>query len=239
MLQFACSRFASTAEFVASDCACSLDPTVDAALIESVLDQASDMLMLLSGGRIHGLCTKTVYPVGAQNCLISANPFTLDDYTTIEVQGIPLRGPNTVINWININGTLLAASDYTLLKNGVLLRNVGNWPSAVIPSLTPGFSINFSFGRTPDFITKIAAIELACELAQFTMTGASRLPSGVTAANIQGVSISLRDRAEQIREGTDLIPAVARFLGLYAPDGLGRSGVWSPELDGDFTLYEV
>lgn len=240
MLQFACSPFITAEEFLDSACACALDPEIDEALIEELIDQATDMLYILSGGRIFGRCSKTVYPMGDEDCwtpVLRERPWW--------TQGIRLRGPNPTVTEIIIDGEILAESEYAVvIYNGeYILRRINeSWPSSNDPFGTTSahtWTIEFEFGLAADKLTKMATTELACELITFSLTGVSKLPNGVTAVNIQGVSATLRDRAEALKENSDFIPAVARFLGVYAPNGRNVSGVWSPELDSEYSLIEV
>lgn len=238
MLSFACTPFVTVEEFLASDCACSLDPIEDEILIEALIDQASDMLSLLSGGRITGVCSDKVYPVGTQDCWV---PMLWEG--RVPVNGVKLRGPNTNVTNVTIDGVVVPPAEYVVNRDpagySVLTRIGGYWPTINDPyALGTGYewSIEFTFGRLPDLITKIATMELACELISFTKTGRTNLGPGVTSANVQGVSISLRDQAESLREGSEFVPAVARFLGIYAPEGRARSNVYSPDTDGDYTF---
>lgn len=245
-LQFSCTRFATIADVYAAECGCALDSPADDGLLEAVLDIASDMLAILSGLRVHGICTRTVRPVGDGGC------FRIGDSSTDYISGpwylqgtIPLRGPNTDIVEVLIDGAPVPLSEYGLIENRYLQRHASPWPASnditKDDSQVGTWSVTYRFGRAPDFLTKQATIELACELAASALgNDTGHLPPGVTSANIQGASVSLTDRAEALRNGDgEQIPAISRFLGVYAPDGPGRSSVWSPELNLGIDLLEV
>lgn len=239
MLQFACSRLASVEEFLASDCSCSLDEIEDADLIEALLDQASDIVTLLSGLRIHGVCTRTVYPIGDTDCWVAILEGQADWY-----QGVLLRGPAPSVASVVIDGVTLDPSEYVIVRDNemhVLRRIDEPWPASNDPFTTDGmtWTITYTFGRPADYITKMAALEVACELMTFAKAGKTKIAPGVYQANIQGASLSIRSLSEVMAGNAEFIPALARFLGIYAPDGRSRSGVWSPETEGAFTFVEV
>lgn len=258
-LQFVCSQFCSVADVRNTPAGCTLTSIVDAAINEAI-DEASDMLGLLTGLRIHGVCTSTVYPVGAGSCGPRGDGYYGGDLSGWGwsagfsrdsepdrfggLQTIPLRGPNTTILEIKIAGVTLLATEYRLL-DGTNLARVGlGWPSS--NSLDAfGWTIRYSYGRTPDYLTRQAAAELATQLLMFWSGFPNQLPNGLTGANVQGASYALQDRAEALRAGDEQLPAVARFLGIYAPpssaleDGRNRASVWSPELEQGWNLVTV
>lgn len=252
--QFACSSFVTRAELAAAPCACNWDEVDDADLLDAVIDQSSDILTIISGMRIHGLCTETVRPVGDTFCIpwglrcdypvgygtTYPSPISPWLYGTVR-----LRTPRPDVVEIRINGSILPASSYGLIDDEWLQRRDGSpWPSVndlTKPDTAAGtWSIKYRYGRVPDFITKEACIELSCELMAGYMGKTTHLPAGVISANIQGAQVNLQDRAEALRETADeQIPAISRFIGVYAPDGQARSGVWSPELAGQWNLIQV
>lgn len=244
-LNYSCSRFASVADVIDKGCNCTLDATQDQLLIETVLDEASDMLAILSGLRVHGVCTRTVRPFGNESCLPESVWSLSGAPGPWYLQGsVPLRGPRTDVVEVMIDGVVLPPSEYRLVQDRYLTRVGAAWPTS--NSVTGNdtdvgvWSITYRFGYPPDFLTKAAAVELTCEMLDFYGTGSSNLPDGVVAANIQGAQVSLQGRAEALAEGADeLVPAISRFLGIYAPDGQARSTIWSPELNLGVDLVEV
>lgn len=244
-LNFSCSRFASINEMLDAECACAYDATEDAGLLEAVLDQASDILALITGLRVHGICTRTVRPVGNESCIPESVWYWQSGSGPWHLQGtVPLRGPRTDIVEVLVDGVLLSIGDYYLIEDRYLARRNASWPTqndlSKDETQVGTWAITYRFGRAPDYLTKQATIELACELASFATTGKSNLPDGVTSANIQGAQVTLQDRAEALANGAnDGLPSIARFLGVYSPDGQSRSGVWSPELNLGVDLIEV
>lgn len=242
MLQYACQQFATAAELLADEkCACELDPTIDANLIEAVLDMASDALYMLSDGRVTGVCVRTVRPVGEGWCPpVGFWARVYGDATyfgTLHGKNvIPLRGPRTDIVEVLVDGVALSAGEYGLIDDTYLYRIDGSWPSASDPTDPDPFEVTYRFGNPPDFVTKQAAIELACELAKDALGKSSRLPAGTTSANVQGAVVALRDGADDDAEG---LARVARFLSLYVPRERERNGVWSPELSMGWSLAQA
>lgn len=255
--QFACQVFATSTEFFASKYAVDFDVLEDVAFVESLLDQASDVLSLISGGRIHGICQTTVRPFIPDRApwtyaidpqawttpltVMSLGPDDTDWHSGFST--VPLRGPNTDVVQVIVDGVILNPSEYGLLDNSKLFRKVGTWPStndmAKTLSKVGTWAIVYRFGASPDYITKQATLELAAELGFPERGRQSHLPPGVTSTSIQGVSLSLRDRADALREADEQLPAVLRFLGVYCPTGIrAPSGVWSPELTHGYKLIQ-
>lgn len=245
-VQYACQPFITAAQLAAAPCACSFDEFDDAELLTAVIEQASDILTLISGARIHGVCTVTVRPVGDQVCFpVSDGVIDAWPANPWLVGAVRLRGPLPDVVAVWVDGVALPSSAYRLIDNLWLLRvDGGSWPTynnlTRTYAQTGTWMIQYRFGRAPDFITREACTELACELASGYMGKETRLPAGVTSANIQGANITMQDRANALAAGADeQIPAISRFVGIYAPDGTARSGVWSPEIAGAWELVEV
>jgi hypothetical protein len=236
---YACEQFVAADVFVDDDkCACELDPVTDAALIEQVIDSASDIMYVLSEGRITGICTKTVRPYGGVGCAPigfwgsvqngrDASEFGWTQHRGVSV--IPLRGPRTDIVEVLIDGDVVPASEYGLLDNSFFYFKTLGMPTS--QDLTKAisedgtFEITFRFGNPIDYVTTQGAIELACELALEAVGKESRLPKGTTGANIQGASVSLAEMDDDDREG---LPRLSRWLNVYVPRQRERSAVWSP-----------
>lgn len=244
MLQFACSPLSTTDDFFAFGCSCAqqIDNVDDVFAVSEAIEAASDLLMLISGGRVFGRCTVTVIPFGpGGNCIPwdSANP----DMAFGGSDVIPLRGPNTEVVEVRIDGAALPYTAYRLVDQRYLLRVDGDgWPSS--NSLNPAddayWTITYRFGpRSSDKLTRDANNELACELIKDWNGRKSLLPLGVTSLNLQGASAQLQDAADALRSGSENMPAVARFLGAYNPtETRATVGVWSPELGRGWDLHE-
>lgn len=239
---YACEAFVTAEEVFDASCSCTLNPDDDTAFVEALIDQASDILVILSGFRIRGVCTVTVRPISHSWCGQPWDVYSPERYLRFGVETIPLRGPNTTVNAITIDGQLVAASDYSLINGLYLLRHSQLWPTSndlTKPNGQVGtWTINYSFGDPPDHITKQACIALVCDLATEIIGDDNMLPQGTRSVNLQGVSVSLEDRAAAFREGVQQLEAVNRFMGIYAPLGRFTSGVYAPESDHGWTLVE-
>lgn len=250
MLNFACEAFANLDDLFGDPDGCVLDPDEDEAVGLAMLDMASDMLCLLSGMRVHGICTKTVRPIarGDIGCWpapgMGASSGWSAEYGGLDV--IPLRGPNPQVIEVMIDGVVLDPSEYGLIDGNMLYRTSrAFWPRytdlTVSPYANHSFQFTFRFGHASDPLTVNATVELALELTLDAIGRATgNLPNGVgvTSLNVQGVGLTLRDRAEALRESDQQLAAVARFLGVYAPGGMKHQGIISPEIE-PWTLHEV
>lgn len=233
----ACESFATVEDVLAAPCGCAFNLQDDGDLIQELIDEASDFLYVASGGRVHGVCERTVWPVSDRSCGPFRNESGYPSGWLID-DAIPLAGPNTTIIEITIDGLVLDPSEYGLYNGSYLFRRSGVWPGSNNITKLAGedgtFTVKFQFGDEPSRITLMATVELVCQMMKDPVV-LSRL-RGVTSANVQGVSVSLdaADEAEALG-----IPAVGRFLDRYAARGMATLGVWSYELDNGWTLVSV
>ncbi len=244
-LRYACQPFL-TAEQLAADaeCQCSI-PAENVSLLAEVVDAATDILFLLSDGRVHGRCTRTARPMKAGAC----GPTDMEMYGTWPATRfggadvIPIPGLDPTIDSVKIDGATLDPSAYKMVDGEFLLRVEGAWPTS--NSLTKAssdegvFELTWTYGPTVDWITRQAAIEMACELLSSATSGKSHLPKGVTSANIQGAAVEIRESIEGGDESTAGMERVRRFYATYCRGGEARSGVWTPELTHGWQLVSV
>lgn len=244
-LHYACQAFATIAQLKAdTECSCSILEDSDD-LLQEIVDAATDLLFLLSDGRVHGRCTRTARPMKMGTC----GPLDGDLYGTWPATRfggadvIPIPGLHPTIDSVKIDGVTLNAAEYKMVDGEFLLRVDGSWPtsnSLTLASSDVGvFEITWTYGPTVDWITQQAAIEMACELLESTTSGASRLPKGTTSANIQGAAVEIREELEGGREASAGMERVRRFFAAYCRDGEARSGVWTPELTHGWQLVQV
>lgn len=254
----AAARFATVDEFFADEVASAgFDATADADMIADVLDEAADIMFTLSDGRVFGVVRTVVrpfmadpiwsgdwiyrnWPTWLQNSRVALSDEDYHDGLRV----IPLRGPNTTVHAVKIDGaTLVEGTDYTLI-DGYKLARMGyiQWPTT--NDLTKHdaekgtFSIDYSFGEIiHTWVVKKANIELAAELAAPYKGRKRHLPAGVTAANIQGASVAVRDHVDALREGDQQLPGLARFVGIFGQRW--RPDVWSPELQHGWHFRET
>lgn len=242
-LQFACERFLEPGDLKNDACSCGPDPAD--ALIDLAIDAASDLLTLLSGGRVGGVCSATFRPVQVGGACYPTDDEQFGLWPMARLGGmnaIPLRGPNPEVLSVIIDGVQLNPLEYGLIDNRFLFRREGNWPSnsnlRLLPNAVGVFEIEQRWGRPIDFISKQAGIELACELLKAFAGSQSALPPGATSANLQGVSVRIADEltGDTTRQGLE---RVQRFFNVYGFEGEGQSDVWTPELANGWQLVQV
>lgn len=243
-LQFACERFLEPGDLKNDACTCGPNPPDD--LIAMAIDAASDILYLLSNGRISGVCTATFRPVhvGSTDCYPNTDEqFGLWPMARLGgMNAIPLRGPDPQVLEVVIDGVALNPAEYGLIDNQFLFRRNGSWPNnsnlRLLPNSVGVFEVEQRWGRTIDFISKQAGIELTCELIKAYTGIDSSLPAGTISANLQGVAVRIADElsGDTTRQGLE---RVQRFYNVHCFDGLPQSDVWTPELANGWQLVQV
>jgi hypothetical protein len=242
-LRAAAEQFVSLADVRAADnCGCVTDSDPADADVEELIDQASDALTILSGGKVAGRATNTFFPMRSQSqpnfCCCGCG-----------LDAIPLDGKDPVVTEVKIDGVALAASDYNLhssrdgrwnLVREATTDRPNSWPSCQSmwrpDTATDTFSITYTSGEHISWMIEQAALELVCDFAAENVTKTNQLANGATSANMGGVNVSvntgytLQERLERLQAG-DLGPAVSRFMSVYAPTGRYTSEVWAPELE--------
>jgi hypothetical protein len=238
MLQFACSQFATPQEMLADSCACDLSSLADSDLDE-ILEEASDLVSIITGGRVTGRCVQTLRPYVAHYCNSTGTCMCGSD-------ALPLFGVDPEVLHVYIDGVELGADEYMVVKGPAgssLLKTTGSWPTSQSLTLADSelntFAVILEWGLHIGFIERQATLELACELAKESLGSENRLPVGARSATIGGVAIGLRERGEALREGDDNLPRVARLIGKYAGWGRAQSDVWSPEMGQGWTWVSV
>lgn len=220
-LQAACSRLASFEEFQATECGCGCG--LEQAVAEDLLDDASDLVYMLSGGSIFGVCEGTVRPCRTCWCMHCIS--------CCEIDAIPLRRDAIEVSEVIIDGVVLDPANYVLSPRGKLVKITTDghrpkpWPCCqrLYRPLTADdtFGITYTFGQPeqPQWV-KNAVIELACDMGtHFASNNQGRLPSNTTAVTYANVTLSLESRADALRDNAVLaaFPAVAQLLGLVGP----------------------
>lgn len=250
MLQYACQPFATVDQFFSGrvGCNCTAVEGEDDALVSTCIDMASDALCQLTGGRVAGICTRVVRPIGEGACWYFDGGYWGYGNEFGGQNVIPLRGPSTDIISVVIDGALLPGTAYGLLNDRFLYRVDGEgWPSN--NDLTKDttevgtWAIRYRFNPPPDKITGDAALELSCALVNNLMPGIQdRLMTGITSLNLQGATATIDDIVDALRNGAEDMVSVARFLGIYAPElngGRNRAVIWSPEMERGWNLVEA
>lgn len=223
---------------------CGLNAEDDAPLVEELIDVASDILAAATGGRVRGRTVMTFRPKGcppshALNELVGAFAPSINGRSPL-----PLPGPDPEVLEVVVDGVILAPSEYVIVDGTFLLRVGAAWPwsnDLELADTEDGtWSVTVRFGEPTGGLARRAVMSLVQEMAAPYIGKQSRLPNGVTSANVQGVSVTVDSAADALRDGVeDTTVHLQRFLGLYAADGRNIGGVWSPELAYGWTLHIV
>lgn len=223
-----------------AECACVTDVDPPDVELDELIDQASDVICILTGGKVCGRHTTTIYP-----CRTSAGYSECG--CGCHLDGIPLGDQDPVVNSVQIDGVTLDSGDYTLHRDRMgwnLVRQAtdvrpNGWPSSQAmwrsTDVEDTFSVTFTHGVHIDWIIERAAIELVCDFAADDMKKTNSLPRGATSAVMGNVTIgsnraALQERLDRLSTA-ELGPAMSRLMGIYAPTGRFRSEVYSPELE--------
>lgn len=227
-MNYAFEMLGTVEGFLGSGCGCTLD---DAELeIEAALEAASDVVAKITGGRVRGRRVSTVWPVRRSG---SCAGMSAQDMTPIDMDAIPIPGILPVISVVKIDGVALDAGEYKMFNGPNLVRLAGDWPysndlRAASDDQVGTFTVAYAHGDNGGVLGVNASYEIACSLIEKHVPGFGR---GVTSASVQGVSLTIDDAVDEIRQGGDSYPHVQRLLASFAPGGAGRSTVWSPELE--------
>jgi hypothetical protein len=239
MTFLACESFADVDAVLAREECTLTDDDFD--LIGDALDAASDIVYVLSNGRVTGMCTKTMRPVRRSGgwCTSFGPPDPWFD--TYGVDCIPLADNLISVDSVKVDGLGLLPSEYGLLDNTVLFRkDASYWPrvnNLLLDDTEVGtFSVTYKFGNLPDWLAQAATVDVAIQLLDDFGRGRGYL-RGVRSANIQGASVQLEQQASALASAG--LPMLERFLNVHAPMGSVTSGVWAPELENGWLLVEV
>lgn len=241
-LRAAAEQFVTIADVRGDEnCGCVTDDSPSDADLGILIDQASDALTILSGGKVFGRRT-----IPAR--FTRERPFR-ECGCGCGLDGIALEGPDPVVSEVKIDGTALAVSEYGLHsgKDGhsYLVRQAtgdrpDSWPStqsAWRPDTEDDtFVVTYTYGVHIDWIIERAAMALVCDFAADDIERTNQLQPGTTTATLGGVSVglgtgpTLQERMARMEAGV-LDSAVNRFLSVHAPSGRRPSEVWAPELE--------
>lgn len=165
--------------------------------------------------------------------------FGLDCQSCDPTCQVYLPGPVTSITKVTLGGVVLAPTDYFVLDQQFLVRvnTTACWPQCgdqnVAPSgsSTNSFEVLYTRGiKVPPALSD-AAGTLACEYLKACQGAECRLPGRVSSLARQGVTISMVDVADLLRNGLTGIPEVDQVIRALNPSGLkGRTRLYSPDL---------
>lgn len=244
-LRAAAEQFTS-AEAVRStaNCGCVNADEPDDATLESLIDQASDVLARLSNGRVVGRRAVTLRP-----CRIGCALYC----TCCNLDSIPLWGPDPVIDEVKIDGVALDPNTYAIHQtrmgwglvkvaaSGPRPSDWPSWQSLWLPdSQEHTFSITYTYGEHVEWVIEKAAIELVCYFAQQDQIKKNQLQKGTVSANYNQTQVTLEERLASAR-GADRSSAVGvameQFFTVYGQGPI--SAAWSPELDQGWTFHVI
>lgn len=230
-------------------------------LLNEAILAASEFLWAASGRRFNGICAQTIRPcrrrngsnpqpdreAGAVNVhwyggSCACNRVSECGCPTLSEIILP-GGPVVTISDVTVGTDTLDASTYRLDNSQLLVRlddadgtNPG-WPCCQDLTKAAGeadtFEVSYTHGREPPQLGKMAAGELACELALACddTLGTCRLSARVQAVTRQGVSMVLVNSTDILTDIESALPAVGLFLRAYNPGRLARRPtVYSPDL---------
>jgi hypothetical protein len=225
-LAHACTAFIEVEDL---EGVCDLPPWVTH---QDLIDAASDVICVLSGGLISGRCSITVRP---------RSDMSWCGVTTYTGAAIILPGYRPTVTSVKVDGVSLTAGvGYRVVNGNEVWRIDGYWPGSQTlqaDTETGTFSITYSFGMEPPLYAKLAAHELVARaaLTLATPTGHPRgLPDGTIQVTADQVTMQIDPNAGDLG-----IQGLAQVMAVYAPDEPGGTAVWSPELMSGWTLDTV
>lgn len=158
------------------------------------------------------ICTSSVVSggiisVGENHGHINVAPAELSSFST---RGLLLRGrPATSISAVvSETGETAPTTSYSLVNNAYLINtDTSCW------DLRNGVTVAYKFGARPPVAGRLAAIRLATELLKLAANdNTCSLPDRVTSVSRQGISYTILDPQEFIRDGRTGIYEIDLFL---------------------------
>ena len=231
MLQVACESFIEVDDVT---CECG---DLSEEEIQELIDSASDVLAIITGGKVSGRCTNIVRPCGGSPCGCSR----LSSCGCVPMSAITLAGPDTEIEEILIDGDPF--TDYAIVDGNLLIRTDGAaWPGSQDITLSSDqvgtFEITYLSGILPK-LAQDAASEIVCSFIKTSPSDTRKAHPNTRGMSIAGVQITLEQMASEIKRRAFMMPYVIRLLTVYAPDGPTPAVVYSPELEDGWKLHRV
>lgn len=247
-LRAAAEPFLTVEELRNYDCACITQQSPSDSELSDIIDQASDVIAIATGGTVFGRVSYTVLPCAEGGCWTGCA-------CGCGLDGIPLYGPHPIITDVYIDDELIPSNEYrihlTNLGPALVRVSVDGTHPDVWPRWqdlwkqgtgTHTFRFTITYGHYIDKIIHDAALEIACDLAlDPRQRKQNALPVGTRSASQGRVDVSTQGRVREeavarVKAGI-YGPASARMMELYAPNGGQFAGVASPELSGGWTLH--
>lgn len=238
-LQFACELLVDV-----ENLGCECDLPVEEAVIEAVLEGASDFLSQLAGMPL-GRCTNAYRPCRDNGC-------TPTLCGCCHLRGIHLPGVDPTVKEVWVDGAIVASSTYVVMVSPLgtrVLERINtegasiSWPycASILKARTVDgtFEIVVESGQARNQLMTLAAGEIACDIFSFMAGGDHLLPAGVASAVAYNVTMNTRLPFDPTRgQKLDLstFTWVSRFLDSL-PSTSGTE-IISPETDDGWTLFQ-
>lgn len=157
-----------------------------------------------------------------------------DSCSCVGLSEIELPGPVHSITEVKLNGVVLTAGvDYRVDNYRTLVRLGGDpWPFCQDLSLEDTedntMSVTANYGEAVPIIGRMAVGELGLEFVRYlTCDDECQLPFGVVDVSRQGISMTIQNTAELIKEGILNLPMAAMFIQAANPEHLtARAAVY-------------
>lgn len=231
-LQVACEAFIEV-EDISCDCG-----DTDPETLLDFIENASDIIAILTGGKVSGRCSDVVRPCNGHSCGCSRASLCSCGF----ISGITLASPNPVINEIRIDGDPFV--DYAVVDGYLLVRTDGRaWPGyqdvTKMPTEVGTFEISYDFGLDVPKLAKDACAEIVCSFIKSPPQDGRKAHPNTRSMSISGVSISLEQQVMEMKRRAFMMPHVIRLMTTYAPNGSTPTFVYSPELEDGWSLHRV
>jgi len=204
--------------------------------LEEHLEAATEVLWALSGRRF-GSCTATFRPCsGADVCtpIVDRAWAPLATCRCSTSCGHRLRRrlllPNPVVSVgeVKVDGAVVPASEYRLESRRWLARLGGSWPATQnldLPDTEAGtWSVTITWGQPVPAAGLLAAAQLACEFYKAVAAPDDcGLPARLTTITRQGLTMTVLDPADFLKEGKTGITSIDLWLAAVNPARLHRA----------------
>ena len=231
-LQVACEAFIGI-----DDITCDCGDVSEATRLEYI-ESASDIIAILTGGKVAGRCSDIVRPCNVRSC--GCSRASLCSCGLIDL--ITLADPNPTVTEILIDGVTFV--DYAIVDGNQLVRADGSvWPgyqdNTKLSTETGTFEISYDFGLEVPQLAKDACAEIVCSFVKSGPQDTRKTHPNTRSMSISGVSISLEQQVMEIKRRSFMMPYLIRTMTVYAPNGPSPALVYSPELEDGWTLHRV